>query len=241
MKAMIMAGGEGSRLRPLTDVTPKPLMEFGGVPLLHLVLRRLRDAGFTQVTLALRHQADVIKRSCENADWGGLDLRFVVERQRMGTAGPLALLPAPSVPTLVMNADLLTSLDFAGLMHQHDLSGADATMVVTPQDFQIQHGVVEVDEHNRVVHLTEKPRLRHLVNCGIYVLNPVILNHLPHGEPCDMPALLETARAVGRSVVAHVFEGEWRDIGTPRQLEEARTAFEADATLFSPQMQTVDS
>lgn len=159
----------------------------------------------------------------------------------MGTAGPLALVPAPSAPTLVMNADLLTSLDFAGLMHRHDLSGADATIVITPQDLQIEHGVVEVDEHHRVLCLTEKPRLRHLVNCGIYVLSPVILDYLPHGEAYDMPALLETARAAGRSVAAHVFEGEWRDIGTPRQLEEARTAFDADAALFSPQMQTVDS
>ncbi|MFJ6655983.1 NDP-sugar synthase [Streptomyces sp. NPDC091377] len=241
MKAVIMAGGEGSRLRPVTTATPKPLIEFGGTPLLHHVLRRLRAAGFTQVTLALRHQADLIRRTCENTDWGRLDLRFVVERQRMGTAGALSLIPASPTPALVMNADLLTSLDFARLMRHHDRSGADATVVVTPRDTEIEHGVVEIDEQHRVLGLTERPRLTHLVNCGMYVLDPVILDHLPRGEPYDMPALLETARAAGRSVLAHLFEGEWRDIGTPRRLEEARLAFEADAALFAPRMQTADS
>ncbi|WP_110944787.1 nucleotidyltransferase family protein [Streptomyces niger] len=239
MKAVVIAGGEGRRLGQATAITPKPLMEFEGTPLLHIILRQLRSAGFSEVTLSLRHRADLIKASCAAVNWGSLELDFIVESQRMGTAGPLKLLPPLQEATLVMNADLLTSLDFTDVMSHHSRSGADSTIVITPHDTELAHGVVRIDDNSRVVSFEEKPRIHHLINCGIYVVEPTVLDCLPGQTPCDMPVLLENLRTAGGVVGGYIFEGEWRDIGTPQQLEEARIAFRENHDTFLPESELV--
>lgn len=231
MRAVVMAGGEGRRLRPATLTVPKPLMLMGDMPILHIILRQLRNAGFTQVTLSLGYRAHLIETSFGGNHWEGLDLEFRLESEPLGTAGPLGLLPALQDSTLVMNADLLTDIDFADLWSTHKKSGATATIALAPQSIDIAHGVVRVDEDRRVVDFREKPQIEFLVNSGIYVLEPGLLRFLQPGRQ-DMPSLLEAARAQGERVEGYLFDGEWRDIGTPDQLDRADRAFRADRARY---------
>ncbi|MFE5241270.1 MULTISPECIES: nucleotidyltransferase family protein [unclassified Streptomyces] len=233
MRAVVLAGGEGRRLRPATFDVPKPLMELDGEPMLHIILSQLRDAGFTRVTLSLGYRAQMIQDSIEAAGWrGGLDIDFCHESEPLGTAGPLGLVPPIEDSTLVMNADLLTDLDFAALWTGHRKAGSDATVVLAPQHIDIAHGVVRIDEDHRVVGYEEKPRLNFLISCGIYVLEPSVLDHLPAGSRYDMPALLESLRTAGGRVGGHVFDGDWCDIGTPEQLRRAAATFGSDRARF---------
>ncbi|MFF5964344.1 NDP-sugar synthase [Streptomyces collinus] len=232
MKAVVLAGGEGRRLRPATLTVPKPLMPVDGMPILHIILRQLRNAGFTHVTLSLGYRAHMIETSFGGNHWEGLRLDFCLETEPLGTAGPLALLEPFDDATLVMNADLLTDIDFADLWASHKKSRAAATIALTPQSIDIAHGVVRIDQDRQVVDFHEKPRMEFLVSGGIYVLDPGLLRFLPSTGRHDMPALLETARAAGERIEGYVFDGEWRDIGTPEQLERATRAFRADRARY---------
>ncbi|MFJ8945133.1 NDP-sugar synthase [Streptomyces sp. NPDC102395] len=232
MKAVVLAGGEGRRLRPATLTVPKPLMPVDGMPILHIILRQLRNAGFTHVTLSLGYRAHMIEDSFGGSHWEGLELDFRLETEPLGTAGPLALLEPFDDATLVMNADLLTDIDFADLWSVHKKSGASATIALTPQSVDIAHGVVRIDQDRQVVDFREKPRMEFLVSGGIYVLEPGLLRFLPPTGRHDMPTLLETARAAGERIEGYVFDGEWRDIGTPEQLERAARAFRADRARY---------
>ncbi|MFI5943073.1 NDP-sugar synthase [Streptomyces uncialis] len=231
MRAVVLAGGEGRRLRPATLTVPKPLMPVDGTPILHIILAQLRSAGFTHVTLSLRYRADTIRAAFGGDHWSGLELDFRHEDEPLGTAGPLALLPPFEDSTLVMNADLLTDIDFADLWTRHKKSQAIATIALSRQATDIAHGVVEIDDEQRVTDFQEKPRLSYLVSGGVYVLEPALLDYLPHG-PYDMPALLEHARGKGERVEGYVHDGEWRDIGTPEQLALASAALRADRTRY---------
>ncbi|MEV6775862.1 nucleotidyltransferase family protein [Streptomyces syringium] len=232
MRAVILAGGEGRRLRPATHTVPKPLMPVDGMPILHIILLQLRSAGFTHVTLSLGYRAHMIKASFGGNRWAGLELDFSLEEEPLGTAGPLTLLPPFEDSTLVMNADLLTDIDFADLFSRHKKSQAVATIALAPQNIDIAHGVVEIDEEQQVTDFREKPRMSFLVSGGIYVLEPSLLALLSPGGRRDMPALLAAAREQGERVEGYVFDGEWCDIGTPEQLERATAAFRADRSRY---------
>ncbi|MFF8097207.1 NDP-sugar synthase [Streptomyces sp. NPDC016675] len=232
MRAVVLAGGEGRRLRPATLTVPKPLIPIDGIPILHIILTQLKNAGFTRVTLSLGYRAHMIRASFGGNRWSGLELDFSLEEEPLGTAGPLALLPPFEESTLVMNADLLTDVDFADLWSHHGKSQAAATIALSPQEIDIAHGVVELDEERRVTDFREKPRLTFLVSAGIYVLEPSLLRFLPPRGRHDMPALLDRARAHGERVEGYVVEGDWRDIGTPEQLDLATTAFRADRARY---------
>lgn len=232
MRAVVLAGGEGRRLRPATLATPKPLIPIDGIPILHIILTQLKSAGFTHVSLSLGYRAHMIKASFGGNRWGDLELDFVQEEEPLGTAGPLALLAPFEDSTLVMNADLLTDIDFADMVRSHKKSQAAATVALSRQDIDIAHGVVELDEDRRVTDFREKPRLSFLVSGGIYVLEPSLLRLLPPRGQHDMPALLDRARAEGELIEGHVIEGDWHDIGTPEQLDLAAAAFRADRARY---------
>ncbi|MEU7576103.1 sugar phosphate nucleotidyltransferase [Streptomyces sp. NPDC041068] len=232
MRAVVLAGGEGRRLRPTTLTVPKPLIPIDGTPILHIILAQLKSAGFTHVSLSLGYQAHMIKASFDEDRWHDLELDFSLEEEPLGTAGPLSLLPPFEDSTLVMNADLLTDIDFADLVRRHKKSEAIATVALSRQDIDIAHGVVELDEERRVTDFREKPRLSYLVSGGIYVLEPALLRLLPPRGRHDMPALLDRARAEGERVEGHVIEGDWHDIGTPEQLDLATAAYRADRARY---------
>ncbi|MDX3382458.1 sugar phosphate nucleotidyltransferase [Streptomyces niveiscabiei] len=232
MRAVVLAGGEGRRLRPTTLTVPKPLVPVDGVPILHIILTQLRSAGFTHVSLSLGYRARMIEASLADDRWSGLDLDFFLEEEPLGTAGPLTLLPPFEDSTLVMNADLLTDTDFADLVRCHRKSRAAATVALSRQGVDLAHGVVELDQERQVTSFREKPRLSFLASGGIYVLEPSVPRLLAPRARCDMPALLERARAAGERVEGHVIEGDWHDIGTPEQLERATAAFRADRARY---------
>ena len=222
---VLMAGGMGTRLRPLTEDTPKPLLKVGSKPILETIIETFAAQGFHRFAIAVNYKAEMIKAHFEDGDNWGVDISYIEESQRLGTAGPLSLLPErPELPMVVMNGDLLTKVDFPALLDFHAESGADATMCVREYDFQVPFGVVDIKDH-RITGLVEKPVHSVFVNAGIYALSPVLLDLLPKGAFFDMPDLFTTAIAQGRTTVAFPVREYWMDIGRIDDFERANGEF----------------
>ena len=210
--AVIMAGGRGSRLRPLTDATPKPLLPVNGQPILEHILRRMRDSGIETVHLAVNYRGEQIHDHFGDGSALGLSLHYLTEEQPLGTAGALSLLVNPPPLLLVSNADILTDLDYTRLITAHRSSGVTATACVREHVIQVPYGVATTHD-GHLTDLTEKPHLTHSVLAGIYLLNRSTLVHLPHGQYTDMPDHLRTLLDAGHPIAAHPITGLWIDIG----------------------------
>ena len=219
--AVLMVGGPGTMLRPLTSTTPKPMVPVGHRPVLETILTQLKLHGFRRVYLAVNHRAQMIEDYFGDGRSLDLEIAYLREEDRLGTAGPLGLLPEqPTRPLLVMNGDLLTKLNFRELLDFHAASGAMATMCLGEHWYEVPYGVAEVDG-GRLVSLLEKPVERFSVNAGIYVLNPVVLDLIPADEPYDMPALIDTILARGEGVSVFPIRDYWIDIGRLEDLQQA--------------------
>ena len=228
---VIMAGGRGTRLHPLTETTPKPMLPVGGQPLLETIIRALVAQGFSRIYLALNYMAPVFRRHFGDGSRFGAEIRYIEESERLGTAGALSLLPEmPEQPFLVMNGDLLTQVDFRNLMSFHAEHGAQATMCVRDYSIQVPYGVVDLEGSN-VTGIVEKPVRSFFVNAGIYVLDPALLEHIPPAAYFDMPQLLEAAMKAGRTVSSFPIHEYWLDIGKFDDLERAQAEFHR---LFGP-------
>ncbi|MBE2234884.1 MAG: NTP transferase domain-containing protein [Anaerolinea sp.] len=229
MQAVILAGGKGRRLRPYTTVLPKPLMPLGEMPIIEVVLRQLAASGFNQVTVAVGYLAELLMAYCGDGSKYGLDLSYSREETPLGTAGPLALIDglAGGDSFLVMNGDVLTSLDFAALVQRHQASGAAATIATHQRQQQINYGIIESDDADRVTAYIEKPQYHYQVSMGVYVLTPAVLEYIPRGHYLDLPDLVRTLMAAGRPVLAYPFDGYWLDIGRHDDYEQAVEEFEA--------------
>lgn len=223
---VIMAGGRGTRLHPLTETTPKPMLPVGGQPLLETIIRALVTQGFSRIYLSLNYMAEVFRKHFGDGSRFGADIRYIEESERLGTAGALSLLPEqPERPFLVMNGDLLTQVDFRNLLAYHAEHQAQATMCVRDYSVQIPYGVVELDGH-QVTALVEKPRRSFFVNAGIYILDPGLLKHIPASTYFDMPQLIDAALAGGGKVASFPLHEYWLDIGRFDDLEQARAEFQ---------------
>jgi NDP-sugar pyrophosphorylase family protein len=229
MQAIILAGGKGRRLRPYTTVLPKPLMPLGDMPIIEVVLRQLAASGFDQVTVAVGYLAELLMAYCGDGSKFGLSLKYSREEEPLGTAGPLALIDGlrHGDTFLVMNGDVLTSLDLRGLVQRHRASGAAATIATHQRQHQINYGIIESDDHDRVSAYIEKPTYRYQVSMGIYVLEPAVLDFVPRGQYLDLPDLARQLMAAGRPVLAYPFDGYWLDIGRHDDYEQAVEEFEA--------------
>jgi NDP-sugar pyrophosphorylase family protein len=229
MQAVILAGGKGRRLRPYTTVLPKPLMPLGDMPIIEVVLRQLAASGFDQVTIAVGYLAELLMAYCGDGSKFGLELRYSREEEPLGTAGPLALIDGlrHGDTFLVMNGDVLTSLDLRGLVQRHRASGAAATIATHQRQQQINYGIIENDEGGRVTAYIEKPTYHYQVSMGIYVLAPAVLDFVPRGQYLDLPDLVRQLMAAGQPVLAHPFDGYWLDIGRHDDYEQAVEEFEA--------------
>jgi dTDP-glucose pyrophosphorylase len=217
--AVVMAGGRGTRLRPFTEHTPKPLLLVRGRPILDHVLRGLRDSGIEEVVVSLNYLGDQIRRHVGDGRALGVKASYVSERQRLGTAGALALLrPRPRRPFVVMNGDLLTRLNFAHLLRFQAANGYALVLCVKQHTTALAYGVVDIQD-GAVTGIREKPRLEHFINAGIYVLTPGCLDLIPPGRYLDMPDLVAKILAQGGRVGAFPVYEYWRDIGTPADLE----------------------
>lgn len=225
--AVIMAGGEGRRLRPLTDTIPKPMLPVGGRPILETIVDRLARQGLNRLLISVNYRADIIMRHFGDGRSRGVDIRYLRESRPLGTAGALGLLPErPTRPLLVTNGDVLTKLDYRDLLHYHARSKAAVTMCVQQYTYTVPFGVVSLD-HDRIVSIQEKPTFEHFVNSGIYVLQPEVLDLLPRtGERCDMPDLLGRVLAEGGGVGAFPIREYWMDVGHPDDLDRAHREFD---------------
>lgn len=222
---VLMAGGLGSRLYPLTESTPKPMLTVGGKPLLETILEKFIDHGFSRFYISLNYRGDIIREYFGDGCRWGVEIEYLEERERMGTAGCLTLLPElPTEPFIVMNGDILTSISFSQILQFHVNAGSVATMALHEHTLQVPYGVVEVEDHH-LVRITEKPEYRFFVNAGIYVLNPEALGLIPQNTFFDMPVLLDRIIAEKRKVSAFPIREYWIDIGSPHDLKRAESEF----------------
>ncbi|MDZ4044312.1 MAG: sugar phosphate nucleotidyltransferase, partial [Rhodoglobus sp.] len=223
---VLMAGGRGQRLYPITKDIPKPLVPLGDTPMIDIILGRLRGQGFRRVHVSVNHLGHLIEEHLGDGTEHGLEITYLHEPMPLGTAGAMAQLRGEiDSPFVVMNSDLLTEVDLRRMLGFHLDAQADATIGAREYGFEIPYGVLRRDGH-RVVGLAEKPYHRELVSAGIYVLEPSALDLLEQDEYCDMPTLLAQLMAADRQVSAYEIREEWIDVGRPEDLERARRAWE---------------
>ncbi|MCV6594270.1 MAG: nucleotidyltransferase family protein [Silicimonas sp.] len=226
-RVVLMAGGLGTRLRPLTETVPKPMLNVGGKPLLEQIIGVFADQGFWRISISVNYRAEMVRDYFGDGSDFGVSIDYIEEKQRMGTAGALSLLSEPPEgPFIVMNGDLLVTLQFADLLAYHREKSARGTLVVREYESQIPYGVVR-SEDGLMTGIEEKPVERYFVNGGIYVLSPEALDHLTPGAPLDMPDLLLRLRAEGGNVGVFPLRDYWRDIGRIDDLEAARSEFDS--------------
>ncbi len=219
---LLMAGGFGRRLHPLTKNIPKPLLKIGLKPILENILDKLISAGFHNFYISTHYKAEMIRKYFGDGSKWGVTIEYIHEKKPLGTAGSLGLLPKKSIklPILVMNGDLLTKVNFKELLNFHNKEGRDATMCVREYSFQVPYGVVNTDAHI-VESIEEKPVYNLFVNTGIYVLNPSMLENIDGSNCIDMPQLLEHKIKLGRVTTFPMHE-YWLDIGQIDQFEKAQ-------------------
>lgn len=219
---VLMAGGLGSRLRPLTEDCPKPLIQVGNKPILETILENFIEYGFRRFYISVNFKAEMVKGYFKDGSRWGAEISYINEDRAMGTAGSLGLLPEKPVhPILVMNGDLLTKVNFQQLLDFHQEHRSKATMCVREYDFQVPYGVTRLEKH-RLVDIEEKPVQRFFVSAGIYVLEPEILNLIPLGEYLDMPELFKKVIARDLETAAFPIREYWLDIGRMDDLERAK-------------------
>lgn len=222
LTAVVMAGGFGTRLRPLTDDLPKPMLPVGGRPLMEHIIEGLCEAGITQVSVTTHYKSEVIANHFGDGRGFGVNIQYVAEDQPLGTAGALGLLPPPGQPLLVVNGDILTKVDFKAMLAFHRENEAHLTMGVRTYDLKVPYGVVETDGVE-VRRITEKPVLNFFVNAGIYLLAPETHCLIPNGQRLDMTDLIDILLANGRRVVSFPISEYWLDIGQLADYEQAQT------------------
>lgn len=213
IRSVVLAGGKGTRLLPYTAALPKPLMPVGEMPILEIIVRQLRRSGFTDVTLSVGHLHALLQAYFGDGSRWGVNIDYSLETKPLGTAGPLALVERLSDPFLVMNGDLLSSIDYREMLDRHRASGAIATIASYPKEVKIQLGVLETDGE-RLLNYVEKPVMRYRVSMGIYVLDRAVLDYVPRGERLDLPDLVKLLIGDRRAINLYGFDGYWRDIGT---------------------------
>lgn len=231
---VVMAGGLGSRLGELTKNTPKPMLKVGDKPMLQLLVEQFRDQGFTKFIFCLNYKKEIIQEYFSDGAEYGIELDYVIESKRLGTAGALSILPKSKFnkPFFVINADILTSLNFNEALQFHIDSGVAATMCVRQFQHQIPYGVVETRPDMQVVSIQEKPILNFDVNAGIYVLNPELIDMIPADEFFDMPTLFQTLLDKGISTAAYRLMDYWVDIGRKEDLAKANSDVNSDQIIF---------
>lgn len=222
---MLMAGGLGTRLRPLTDDAPKPLLKVGSKPILETIMDNFIEYGFRKFYLSVNYKAEMIEEYFGDGSRWGVEIRYIHEDKRMGTAGALGLLSEkPTQPLVVMNGDLLTKVNFQQLLDFHIEHRAQATMCVREYDFQVPYGVVKVDKL-KLIGIDEKPIHKFFVNAGIYVLDPAALDLIPKNEFFDMPSLYQKLMDLNCETVVFPIREYWMDIGRKDDFERANGEF----------------
>jgi NDP-sugar pyrophosphorylase family protein len=228
LRAIVLAGGRGTRLEPFTSVLPKPLMPIGGRAILEVVVEQLAASGITNVTFCVGYLSHLIRAVFANGERTGAEIDYVQETEPLGTAGPLRLIDGLDQRFIVMNGDVLTTLDYNDLVRRHVESGNLLTVATHERTIKIDYGVLRQSEaeDNRVVAYEEKPEFPLQVSMGIYVMEPEALNWIPEGRRFDFPDLVQDLLAAGEQVGAYNYNGLWFDIGRQEDYELAVAAWE---------------
>ncbi|MBI4367485.1 MAG: nucleotidyltransferase family protein [Deltaproteobacteria bacterium] len=221
LRAVVMAGGFGARLKPLTDAVPKPMLPVGGRPLLERVIHQLSRSGIRRLHLTTHYKKEVIAEHFGDGAEHGVAIQYVEEGEPLGTAGVLGLVEAGHEPLLVINGDILTEVDFAAMHRFHCEHEALMTVGVCAYEISVPYGVVEIDGVH-VSGVVEKPVQRCFINAGIYLLDPEACRMVPHGQASDMPDLINTLIAEGKRVISFPIHEYWLDIGHYSDYERAQ-------------------
>lgn len=225
-KVLLMVGGLGTRLRPLTDTIPKPMLNIGSKPIVETIMESFKNYGFTNFILSVNYKKEIIMDYFQDGTHLGVNIEYIEETKRLGTAGALSLLSEkPSEPFFVMNGDLLTKVNFEQLLDFHYETNSTATMCVREYEYQIPYGVIETENH-QLLSIIEKPIHKSFVNAGIYVLNPSALEQVPKGEFYDMPELYKRLMKEQEKVSAFPVREYWLDIGRLDDYEQAKDEYE---------------
>lgn len=221
----LMAGGLGSRLQPLTNDTPKPLIPIGERPILETIMSNFIQFGFKRFYISINYRGEMIREHFGDGSKFGAEISYIEETEQLGTAGSLSLLPEkPKQPIIVMNGDILTSINFQQLLAFHHHYKASATMCVREFNFQVPYGVVTTEDH-ALVELIEKPNYNFFVNAGIYVIAPDVVDLIPKGVFFDMPTLFKEIVKQEKGTLAFPLREYWIDIGQHHDLEKAKQDF----------------
>ena len=222
---VLMVGGLGTRLRPLTENTPKPMLKVGGKPILETIVKRFVDDGFTNITMCLGYKSNVIQDYFRDGGSFGANIDYIVEEKRMGTAGALTLLEKRlDNPFFVMNGDLLTNINFEKMLDFHVEHNSKATMCVREYDIEVPYGVVNVANEN-ITSIIEKPIHSFFVNSGIYLLEPDCVDLIPDNEFYDMPTLFDELIAAKEKIISFPLQEYWLDIGRIVDYEKANAEY----------------
>ncbi|MCP4547825.1 MAG: NTP transferase domain-containing protein [bacterium] len=232
MRVVILAGGKGTRLKPYTTVFPKPLVPIGDMPILEVVLRQLYNSGFRKITLSVNHLAELIRTFFGDGSKIGLDITYCLETEPLGTAGSISLVEDLTDTFIVMNGDLLTTIDYGDIVRHHERMEATATIGAYKREVNIDFGVLEVDDDLDLSAYIEKPTFDYLVSMGINILDKSALEFIPHCRYLDMPTLMVNLMTAGKKVSTYRSKCEWLDIGRPDDYENASREFEADPDKF---------
>ena len=231
-RAVVLAGGQGTRLRPYTITFPKPLMPIGETPILEIVLRQLVSHGFQRITLAVSHQAALIRTFFGDGSKWGATVDYSFEAKPLGTMGPLRLIEDLPENVLVMNGDVLTDLDYAEFFDWHCREGAGLSIGATEREQYVDFGVLTSNSRDEVVGFQEKPTLRYLVSMGIYGLNRRVLDCLPSDEAFGFDQLVLRLLEARQRIVVRRHAGYWLDIGRPEDFERATGDFARQESRF---------
>ena len=236
-RAVVLAGGLGTRLAPFTSVLPKPLMPIGTRSILEVVVERLARSGVVDVTFCVGYLSHLIRAVFDNGAAEGLTVRYVQEQKPLGTAGPLRLVEGLDDTFLVVNGDVLTTLDHAKLVRYHRRRGNAATIAVHRRTVQLYYGVVyeSLDQRGLVAAFEEKPELSLRVSMGVYVFEPSVLPFIPRSRRFDVPDLIQRLLAAGEAVGTYLYDGLWFDIGRRSDYERAAQLWcDAEAGAYPP-------
>ena len=221
-KAVILAGGLGSRLKPFTEVIPKALLPIGEKAVLEIQIENLRKFNFKEIIIATNYKSEYIKNFFGDGSRYGVKLTISKEDKPLGTAGPLKLIQDQlQEPFLVMNGDVLTTINYAELIKQHKESGAVATIALNRREVGVDFGVARINNSNELVGWDEKPTLEYLVSMGVYVFEPRTLKYIKAGKSLDIPDLMRGLIERGEKVKGYIYDGYWLDIGRSEDYEKA--------------------
>jgi NDP-sugar pyrophosphorylase family protein len=225
-RAVLLAGGKGTRLKPYTLSLPKPLVPVGGIPIIEIIIRQLAHHGFNHVTITVNHLADMIKEYCGDGSKWGIKIDYSLELKPLSTMGPLQLIKDLPENFLVMNGDVLTDLNYANFFETHVNNKSIFTISSYLRDHKVDYGVLETNDNNQLISFSEKPILHYKVSMGVYMLNKACLDVIPEDTFYGFDHLMIDLMARHQPATVQVFDGYWLDIGRPDDYEKACVDFD---------------